>query len=155
MNYAARFWSKVDTSAGPHACWPWTAGKYKGGYGQFCANGEGRRAQAVALELHTGEPANGRLACHSCDNPPCCNPEHLWWGTNAENIADRQRKKRQGAPRGERAGQAKLTEAQVREARKIYKPYCSVNGGAALARRFGVAQKTMSLALRGEQWGHV
>lgn len=151
-----RFWSKVDRSGGPEACWPWTAGTYKGGYGQFwCVElKQGRRAHAVALELHTGEPANGRLACHSCDNPPCCNPKHLWWGTQKSNTADRHAKGRTSSQHTNRP-HAKLTPEIVAECRRRYDPGSYKNGSAALAREFGVNQTTMYEAIRGDQWRRV
>lgn len=150
-----RFWSKVDKSAGPDGCWLWTAGTYKGGYGQFWCDGVGRRAQAIALELHTGEAAAGRCALHNCDNPPCCNPTHLWWGTNEENTADRQRKGRTNMPKWNDLAWTKLTPEIVQACRARYTPYSKVDGSAALAREFGVSQSVMSAAIRGRHWGHV
>lgn len=92
-----RFWSKVDKSGGPAACWPWTASVDPKGYGQFAyADGTRRsgRAHRVAWILANGPISAGMSVCHSCDNPPCCNPAHLWLGTNADNVADRVRKGR-------------------------------------------------------------
>ena len=92
---AARFWVKVDKNGpipehrpdlGP--CWVWTRATDPKGYGRF---GIGRRvffAHRVALAL-TGEvPPDDLMACHHCDNPPCCNPAHLFLGTAADNLGD-------------------------------------------------------------------
>lgn len=147
-----RFWAKVDKSAGPDECWPWTAGTYKGGYGQFFCEGEGRRAQAVAKELATGELAAGRCACHTCDNPPCCNPSHIFWDTSQGNTADRHKKHR--SARGERAGLAILTDAQVVEIRTRYTPHDPIHGRKPLAEEFGVSQVTIADLLRGKTWTH-
>ncbi len=86
--YEERFWSFVDKSAGPDACWPWTGSRLKG-YGAFRRYGNRRVATRIAWEYVTGAPPPDDLVImHSCDNPPCCNPAHLKPGTDAENVAD-------------------------------------------------------------------
>ena len=86
-----RFWSKVDQTAGPTGCWPWVAYRAAAGYGRFrighrsCAPAIAHR---VACAIAHGEPRPGQVAKHSCDNKPCCNPAHLSWGTQAQNIAE-------------------------------------------------------------------
>lgn len=90
----ARFWAKVDKSSD---CWVWTGTHSANHYGVFFLWGRRYYAHRVAYELAKGPLKPGRLACHTCDNPPCCNPEHLYEGTPASNIADsilRERRKR-------------------------------------------------------------
>jgi hypothetical protein len=83
-----RFWSKVDKSGGPEACWPWTRSKNAKGYGQ-CWTGERIVAtNRFASMLCDRAPKRAERALHSCDNPPCCNPKHLRWGTSKQNTAD-------------------------------------------------------------------
>ena len=97
------FWDRVDKSGGEIACWPWLGQtmKSRGGYGRLVINGKHVGAHRIALILSKGDPDRPDLfACHTCDNPICCNPAHLWWGTNMENVQDSIIKGRnKGAPR--------------------------------------------------------
>jgi len=81
------FWSKVDIR-GEDECWEWKAGRNRGGYGIFQSQGMPKLAHRAAYKLTTGDDPRDMLVCHKCDNPPCCNPNHLFKGTNTENIRD-------------------------------------------------------------------
>ena len=88
-----RFWSKVAIG-GPMVCWPWIAGRFNHGYGQFLISGKPKVAHRVAYELQFGPIKEGALILHTCDNVICCNPDHLFPGTDLENARDRDAKGR-------------------------------------------------------------
>lgn len=99
---------------GDGECWPWTMGCDKDGYGEIATGGSSkhRRAHVVAWEQANGRSVPpGHCVLHTCDNPPCCNPGHLFLGTNLDNIWDKVAKNRQA--RGENHPKAKLTGEQV------------------------------------------
>jgi hypothetical protein len=149
-----RFWEKVPLGDG---CREWADARNRKGYG--VANLPGQRtapAHRVAWELANGRPVPaGLCVCHTCDNPPCCNPAHLFLGTRADNNADMYAKGRGGhgwVP-GEKCGTARLTAAQVSEIRHRY-----ASGGLshrALAREYGVHYRQIGRIVRGLSWKHL
>jgi hypothetical protein len=138
-----RFWSKVDVS-NPFGCWPWLGYRYNG-YGRFNYRGRSTKAHRVAWFLRHGFVSSDKHICHRCDNPPCCNPDHLRLGTNGDNVTECNQKGRQ--TRGERTGTSKLTEKAVREIR------ASLEFQRVLARRYRVSQQNISLIQCGKAWG--
>lgn len=87
-----RFATRVhEPSSG---CWEWQGGKDKDGYGKIYSCGEHMRTHRVAYRLYKGEIPDGLHVCHTCDNPSCVNPAHLWLGTNDDNMDDMNRKAR-------------------------------------------------------------
>ena len=94
---ADRFWSKVEK--GP-SCWEWKAGKIPQGYGEFWYRGKGWRAPRAAwMFTHGKEPPREMHVCHTCDNPGCVRPDHLFLGTQKDNIQDCVSKGRQANAR--------------------------------------------------------
>jgi hypothetical protein len=91
---AARFWAKVDKSPHPNGCWIWTAKLPRHGYGTFGLHGKSKLAHRVCYRNTRGPIPPGLDVLHSCDNPPCVNPAHLWLGTNADNVRDKMTKGR-------------------------------------------------------------
>lgn len=149
---ADRFWSKVDRSGGPDACWPWMGYISPVGYGLFYV-GEGCppiTAHRQSYSLATGEDITGVLVCHRCDNKPCCNPAHLFAGTHAENMADMVAKGRSTA--GERNPSAKLSAADVIAIRRLRSEGLLQR---EIAARFNVQRHAIGKILRGDRWGSV
>ena len=157
------FWSRVDMSAGPTACWPWVGTRDPKGYGRFCHNGVRTRAHRVAFRLAHGSVPSGLSVCHHCDNPPCCNDSHLFVGTNADNVADRHAKGRSRGPsfnahashispeivRGENNGNSKLTWSDVEGIRSQRAQGASLN---KLALTFGVSRSNIRFIVTGSTW---
>lgn len=82
-----RFWAKVDRR-GPDECWEWRAGKNRTGYGLFGVDKGSKLSHRIALRFSGVDVPDGMFVCHRCDNPPCCNPAHLFLGTQFDNMRD-------------------------------------------------------------------
>ncbi len=170
-----RFWTKVRKDGPPHPytpslgpCWPWTASTNHGGYGTFGLNGASVLAHRLAYEWEVGALPPDMCALHSCDNPPCVNPAHLFAGTRTDNNHDKGRKhrgrSREGddhwtrlhpgrALKGEGHGRALFTDAEVLAMRALY-------AGAsltirAIAARFASNEITVGQIVRRKTWRHL
>ena len=178
-----RFWSRVDRRA-PDRCWPFTGPISDRGYGKFSASGSWR-ANRLALILSAGLPPTPQhLSCHTCDNPICCNPAHLFWGTHRENMIDSVRKgrhfmlrnkmspeerrerrrvvsrasyyRRGGVPMHMRVGVRKGT-AKLDDAKvvMIRQQYASGASLRGLGRAYGVTHSTILQIVQRKRWSHV
>lgn len=154
----ARLEAHIDSSGGPNACWPWSGANKAEGYGQIRWRGKNVQATHLVYELYYrhGPTDEKPLVCHTCDNPPCCNPQHLFLGDYHDNRSDAVRKGRTKALPiriGEDCPNAKLTEEQVRQMRVEY-----AAGGISqpgLARAYGMSQANISSILLCKTWRHV
>ena len=139
----ARFWSKTNKTEG---CWLWTDAPQSQGYGTLGIGGRAGGkllAHRLSYWIHYGEPAAGQEICHHCDTPLCVNPAHLFSGTHAENMADKQIKGRAAVS---------LTEAEVLAIRA-----CRAAGEhlKPIASRFGISKSTTFSIVHRHIWSHV
>lgn len=145
--YIERFWSRVDKRQ-EDDCWPWLGTTNQTGYGVVRLGGRYEIAHRVAWQIHNNRVIPEALfGCHSCDNPVCCNPNHIFLGTPADNSSDMVRKGRSHSP-ADGGPNAKLTRS---DADAIY----SLKGTRkqlSVAEQFGVSQSTVSLIWNERIW---
>ena len=113
-----RFWNKVNKTGN---CWLWKASRHGNGYGKFSLQDRACMAHRISWFLNQGEIPNGLLVLHKCDVRHCVKPDHLFLGTQKENILDAHRKKRMKNLRGENHPFAKLKNKQAEEIRSLYR----------------------------------
>ncbi len=159
-----RFLSKLKTS--DSGCWIWCGCGSSRGYGKTTIASKDIRAHRLSWMIFKGEIPDGLFVCHQCDNPSCCNPSHLFLGTQAENVIDKVTKGRQAKgdthyarlhperlARGTSHGMSKLDEDKVRQIRLEYTGTRGELG--MLAKKYGVAKATVHQVVRGRLWSHV
>lgn len=142
-----RVFSRVEIK-GPEECWESTWYKTPFGYGRIGIKGRIYPVHRIVFELFNGPIEDGLVCCHKCDNPGCCNPNHLFKGTQKDNVHDMISKKRDVRVKGESHWKAKLTDSQIEEIRKRYS-----EGGVyqyELAKEFGVSQTHIGKIVMGE-----
>lgn len=160
-----KFWSRVIVGP-PDTCWMFLGGEMKKKYGQICFGNTTMTSHRFAYYLTHGELPEGMDICHHCDQPACVNPSHLYAGTRAENLRDmtvRNRRARgdshgsrthpERVRRGEIHSASKLTEYQVKEIRRLYRP--RVTTVPMLAAQFGVSRGTVFAIIQRKTWAHV
>lgn len=143
---------RVDAESG---CWVWTGQIIRAGYG--CFNFAKRKffAHRASWEIHNGPIPKGQWVLHRCDNPPCCNPDHLFLGTRSDNAKDCVTKGRMPWNRvrvpqpGVGNPMAKLSEQQVREIKASTRPQ------KHLAAEYGVSPQLIHKIRDGRLWSHI
>lgn len=159
-----RFVSKLKMSE--RGCWEWAANRSPRGYGKVTVGQQDLRSHRLAWMIFRGDIPENLFVLHRCDNPPCCNPDHLFLGTSQDNEDDKTAKNRQSKgdlhyartnpeklSRGSSHGNSKLDEAKVRT---ILTRYNGKRGQlTSLAREFGVTKATMHQVVTRSTWAHV
>lgn len=144
------FWDHVAV-CGPDDCWEWTGTCFTNGYGRATVDRRSVGAHRRAYELSVGPIPAGLKVLHTCDNPPCVNPSHLFAGTTKDNAEDMVTKGR--SARGARNANAILTDDAVRDIRARY-----AAGGVTqkeLADEYGVVEGAVWNVLHGQSWAEV
>lgn len=144
-----RFNNFIEKPDDPDACWIWKGSKIGMGYGRFNVNGKPINAHRYSYKIHIGEIPPKILVLHTCDNPSCCNPKHLFLGTHADNAIDMVKKKRQAYHA--KNGRALLTEQQVLEIRKL-SPIISRKN---LAIEYNVSLSTIDQIIVRKTWRYI
>lgn len=147
-----RFWEKVDRKSDSE-CWEWTATRSGRGYGRFYIGKTPMQASRVAYKIANGDFDQSLHVCHKCDNPPCCNPSHLFLGTASENIRDAVAKGRWHDFRGEKNVLHKLTADQALEVRKIHASKSKTI--AQIAAMFGLTESGAEKIIYRKRWKHI
>lgn len=130
-------------------CWLWLGGLNACGYGTIGVKYKSQLAHRVSYKVFRGKFPKHKCILHHCDMPCCVNPDHLFVGTPADNVADMENKKRSYHPRGEAHGRAKLTAANVRAIR------LDTRSQRVVGDAYGVSHAMIGYIRRGKTWGHV
>lgn len=154
---AARFWQRVD-KRGTDDCWNWTAGTGSHGYGQLSIDAIPKLTHRIAWELANGPIPDNLHVLHKCDNRLCCNVNHLFLGTNLENIQDMVKKDRQakGKDKPDQKGEANVTSVlTAQEVIEIRERCAKGENQHELANIYGVSQGHISNLYRRVTWKHI
>lgn len=149
MRLIERFESQINKTT--NDCWIWVGEIAEHGGGVLRIGGQILSAYRLSYEIYNGEIPKGLCVCHECDVRACVNPDHLWLGTHAENMADAARKNRMHP--GEQSAQSKLTEKQVVEIISLYKT--GEYSQQQLADKFNVQHSIISGIITGKNWKHL
>lgn len=141
--------AKVDRI--PEAgCWIWTGTITSRGYGQLLSSNKKIYAHRAAFEAFVGEIPEGMVVCHTCDNVHCVNPDHLFLGTQKDNLQDMKRKGR--STRGERNTQSKLIEENIIDIRSLLDAGWTQE---QVAKQYNVSRQAIGSIKTGRNWNHV
>lgn len=133
MRYNKTPFDSLYLSASPEACWIWKGSFNSNGYGWHFIGSERIYAHVFALTRKQLKPSPNHFACHTCDNPACVNPNHLYWGTPQENMTDMYNRKRNG--------QHKILKKLSKE--QVIEIYNATGTMRDIATRYGVSRQTV------------
>lgn len=133
-------------------CWVWMGTTTSRGYGQLISDNKKHYAHRASYEAFVGPIPKGKYVCHSCDNVYCVNPNHLFLGTQKENLQDMASKGR--STRGEKNPRAKLTEMDVYVIKKVFMSKQDVSD-MDIAKTYNVSRSLIQSIRTGKRWNHV
>lgn len=134
-------------------CLIWSRSTTRDGYGTIRYKGKTQMTHRLMYELVNGPIPANKVVRHTCDTPPCCNPEHLVLGSVQDNVADRDARGRTDKPKGEKNTSAKLTDKTVLEIRQKYASGKYTQ--KQLAQEYGVAKSRISDVINRKTWKHI
>lgn len=149
QNTPSKFWSRVSRGL-PDECWNWLGAKSRGGYGNVRFQNKFYRAHRLAYELENGPFGDGLLVCHRCDNPLCCNPNHLFLGTPKDNVLDAVGKRRMSVC--SKNGRALFTDDEALLLRDMYRGGITAT---SIARHLGLSKITVWMLCAGKTWKYL
>lgn len=144
-------WEKIDIK-NEDECWNWMGGLRRG-YGRFMIEQKIYQSHRIVFKLIYGDIPDGMLVCHSCNNTSCCNPKHLYLGTQSENIKQMYRDCRNANHCGEKSGSAKLIGEDVLKIRLLYST--GEYSQKKIGEMFGVKQMAISRIINKKRWRHI
>jgi len=145
-----RFWSKVVKTKD---CWNWTASLDSYGYGQIGINGRLVLSHRISYELSFGKIPKGISILHTCDNRRCIRPQHLYSGTQFDNMRDMVLRGRRADTRGEKNPHSKITSKEILKIRRLYAKGDTTHH--KLADMFGLSYGYISYIIRRISWKHI
>jgi len=157
MNLKEKFYKYLPDILDKNKCWEWkgSINHLRGGYGSISHNKKHLKAHRVSYELYYEKPLGSLHCLHTCDNPSCVNPLHLFAGTNHDNVMDKVNKGRcyNGYQKGEHNGASKLKDADVIQIRELYnnQNYTTIK----LGKMYGVHRSTISYIVNNKTYTHL
>lgn len=134
-------------------CWLWTAAMSSDGYGALRVRGKQTKTSRVSYELYRGKIPKGLFVLHKCDTPACVNPDHLFLGTQRDNMHDRRNKGRGNLPKGSKHHAAKFTEEDILRIRQLYATGEFTQQG--IADLYSTTNQTINKIILMKRWGHI
>lgn len=154
-----RFWSCVGKHDDKTQCWSWKGSFRESGYGAFCIRQDNKDYHMAASRYsymlhHPNETLTPDVfICHTCDNPPCCNPDHLYAGTTQDNTKDRDQRGRKASTKGELNAMAVINSDQAKEIKLLLREGKILQ--SQIAKLLGVSNSIVGGIARGKTWKHI
>lgn len=147
-----RFWKRVKVRS-KDECWEWIGRVDKHGYGRIEREGTDVLASRIAMEIKLGRSLTSKeCSLHSCDNPACVNPKHLWLGSQGDNMKDMVKKGRSSRLPGESNGKSRFKTQEILRMRKLFDSGKRI---IEIAREYKTAQPVINRIVHRKRWKHI